>query len=393
MVVSEFVNVLKLLITLMIIIWMSSFKAIAQPAVVDKCIAQSVVLSNEPVELECVIRAMTFDDGKNIDLNLDDGRRSFFSLFSRGETRAAGQFGIFEQDGHPKVSPPSLVGEEKVWRVNYTLRVVDKEKGVHEIPPLSFPMALYEPGSNESRRFRIVSKPINVNYVSTVVPLPEGTSWSPIDDIDLGSYGQTSIIWKGISFLLIIIPLFFLVLTFFGDRTRVVAIKSQEKKTKNKKGEDYILSPGSARKKILKTLKEIENKLSLFNSEHFSTQDLLNFRALDDVGEFDKALYKDVFDLLRSENHNIFLGHSPEDILRIIDKSESGYRKKALLEIALFFSKFHNKRNNSKYSIFYDLALESDPLINLKEMIKRIRYLRFAVLIDFMLKIKKLFKK
>lgn len=146
------------------------------PLVVDGCrTSKTTVTTYEPFKLTCRIRFMDLSEyGRNIKILTDELDPENVSLAP------------FEAEGGVRIKKGKTDGVF-VWDITYTLRRIGKEKGVDTIPPIAIQWVLIDESSGSEEHKTSYSKPLIINYVSSITP---EENIDIRDSVDLGSFKE-----------------------------------------------------------------------------------------------------------------------------------------------------------------------------------------------------------
>lgn len=141
---------------------------------------ETLTLSWQPFRMECVVRIPAPHDGYRLELmtapellRVPVGSLVFLD---GGEPNV-----VLHQDGYPEIRRYD-VGDEVVWRILYTLRILGADKGTYAVSCPAFRFSYRRPGT---RQLEVLTTPQRFHwfrYESVLIdhpdaPLPEFDSW------------------------------------------------------------------------------------------------------------------------------------------------------------------------------------------------------------------------
>ena len=142
---------------------------------------------------------------------------------------------------------------EHIWRLRYTLRIINPKKGAYTIPSIVVPWKHKKAGQEENDpaipfNYDFKTDEVHVTYVSTI---PEKETGLEIrDEINFGNFEKQIWVWKIFSWLLIFVPAgFWLVFFARGRSSRKLSEKLDESEADDKNAVVEVVANG--RKKEL----------------------------------------------------------------------------------------------------------------------------------------------
>lgn len=218
---------------------------------------------------------------------------------------------------------------EHIWHLTYTLRLVSSKKGTYKIPAITIPWVLKQIGQDVADPSLKVNtdfktQEVFVSYVTTITADP----YLDIrDGFNFGSFNRTAWIYRGASWLFVLIP--FMWLAVLARRQYASDPAQQHEMVKIDTNADTAIEPVNATsgKKALRNLRRSVKKLENFGES----------RNGNDVLREVREVTSSAMIFLRAEVPESNPGTTPSDMVILLsaDSYKKSYRSRVLLKLAL----------------------------------------------------------
>ncbi|MBI2058050.1 MAG: hypothetical protein HYT63_03690 [Candidatus Yanofskybacteria bacterium] len=158
----------------------------------------TVVITGQPFVQTYVIRF----------IDLTDSGESIIVLEEALDLKALGEFEVLAFFVDKQTKQRDFL--EHIWRLRYTLRIINPKKGPYAIPPISVPWKHKKAGQEKNDpaiqvNYDFKTDEVHINYVTTI---PEKEiSLEVREEVNFGNFDKHAWTWRGISWFLLIIPL------------------------------------------------------------------------------------------------------------------------------------------------------------------------------------------
>jgi len=216
---------------------------------------------------------------------------------------------------------------EHYWYVNYTLRIINPQKGPKVIPSFVVPWKLKKFGQqdddpNVQYDYDMKTKEVHLNYVSTI---PQKDPYLAIrDQMDFGTFKMNALVLNIASWSLAIVPSG-LWLAFFIWRFRSSSSHPKEEKAKIVQTDEPVSKVVKiSKRKTNRQLKKAIRRLTRMGTS----------KNIDSALKIMPELYLALMGFLRNKVQQSTVGTTGTEMSALIEKLRDGANKQALVKLA-----------------------------------------------------------
>ena len=260
---------------------------------------------------------------------------------------------------------------EHYWYVNYTLRVINSQKGPKVIPSFVVPWKLKKAGQQENEpgilfNYDLKTEEVHLNYVSTIPA--KDPNLIIRDQMDFGTFSTSALVLRSASWFLAVAPLG-LWLLLFSLRLRSAGRHFREEEIV-KPEEDFLDGVKDGKLslwRIKRQLQGIIRRVKKIGLDRYpeNTYDLM------------PELYNALMAYLRLKVRNSTVGTTGTEMLGLVGKLADGSNKRALAQLAERAAAYQYCLEGGRLSVYW----LGNPLRDAKLLKKTLRNLSWYMVI------------
>lgn len=218
---------------------------------------------------------------------------------------------------------------EHRWYLNYTLRIINPQKGPKIISSFVVPWKLKKIGQQDDDLsvqydYDLKTEEVHLNYVTTIPA--KDPHLAIMDQMDFGTFGISGWVLKYVSWFLAIVPMS-VWLVLFVWRLRSSGARSHEEENLKAEESDSSIKTKGAKVSLWKARRQLRKAITRLNN-------MGTGRSSDSASRVMPELYGALMDFLRIKVPYSTIGTTGTEMLLLVEKMKNGSGKKALSELA-----------------------------------------------------------
>lgn len=218
---------------------------------------------------------------------------------------------------------------EHQWFLNYTLRIINPQKGPKIISSFAVPWKLKKTGQKEDDPsvqydYDLKTEEVHLNYVTTIPA--KDPDLAIMDQMDFGTSRISGWVLKYVSWFLAIVPMS-VWLVLFVWRLRFSSARSHEDENPKAEESDSSIKTKSAKASLWKARRQLRKAIRRLNN-------MGTGKSLDSASMVMPELYGVLMDFLRIKVSYSTVGTTGTEMLSLVEKMKNGSGEKALSELA-----------------------------------------------------------